>query len=86
MTFSKSCYFQINGLTENFSCTQAVCRRTAKEEIEFFKSNVLTNINYQTRIITKILWEINKDGFNTIDRFEYKTITIAKETVNSLSG
>ena len=71
---------------QNLSYAQAVCRRTAKEEIEAFKTNVLININHLTRIITKVLWEINKDDFNTIEQLGSKISTIVKETVNSSSG
>ena len=71
---------------QNLSYAQAVCRRTAKEEIEAFKANVLININHLTRIITKVLWEINKDDFNTIEQLGSKISTIVKETVNSSSG
>ena len=71
---------------QNLSYAQAVCRRTAKEEIEAFKTNVLININHLTRIITKILWETNKDDFNTIEQLGSKISIIVKETVNSSSG
>ena len=71
---------------QNLSYAQAVCRRIAKEEIEAFKANVLTNINHLTRIITKVLREINKDAFNTIEQLGSKISTIVKETVNSSSG
>ena len=71
---------------QNLSYAQAVCRRTAKEEIGYaFKTNVLININHLTRIITKVLWEINKDDFNTIEQLGSKISTIVKETVNSSS-
>ena len=53
---------------QNFSYAQAVCRGTAKEEIEAFKANVIINIQQLTKIITTILWEINRDNFNTIDQ------------------
>ena len=71
---------------QNLSYAQAVCGRKAKEEIEAFKTNVLININHLTRIITKVLWEINKDDFNTIEQLGSKISTIVKETVNSSSG
>ena len=70
---------------KNLSYGQAVCRRTAKEEIEAFKANVLININHLTRIITKVLWEINKDDFNTMEQVGSKIATFVKETVNSSS-
>ena len=68
---------------QNFSYAQAVCRRTAKEEIEAFKANVIINIHHLTRIITMVLWEINKDDFNTIDQLGYKVAQIIKQSVNS---
>ena len=70
---------------QNLSYTQAVTRKTAKEEIEVFKTNVLININHVTRIIMKVLWEINKDYFNTIEQLGSKISTTVKETVNSSS-
>ena len=62
-----------------------MCRRTAKEEIEVFKANVLINIHHLTRIITKVLWEINKDDFIAIDQLGSKIAKIVKQTVNSSS-
>ena len=67
---------------QNLSYAKAVCRRTAKEEIEAFKVNVLINIQHLTRIITNVLWEINKDDFNTIDQLGSKIAKIIKQTVN----
>ena len=60
-------------------------RKKAKEEIEVFKANVIMNIRHLTRIITTVLWEINKDDFNTIDQLGYKIAQIIKQTVNSSS-
>ena len=71
---------------QNLSYAQVVCRRTAKEEIESFKTNVLINIDHLTRIITKVLWEIHKDDFNTIEQLGSKISAIVKKTVNSSSG
>ena len=71
---------------QNLSYAQAVCRRTAKEEIEVIKANVLIKINHLTRINANVLWVINKDGFNTIEQLWSKIATIVKETVNSSSG
>ena len=71
---------------QNLSYAQPVCRRTGKEETEAFKTNVLININHLTSIITKVLWEINKDDLNSIDQLGSKIATIVKETVNSSSG
>ena len=68
---------------QNFSYTQAVCRRTAKEEIEAFKANVLINGHHLSRIITTVLLEINKDDFHTIDQLGYKVAQIKKQSVNS---
>ena len=50
---------------QNLSYAQAVCRGTAKEEIEAFKANIIMNIHQLTKIITTVLWEINRDDFNT---------------------
>ena len=50
------------------------------------KTNVLININHLTTIIAKVLWEIDKDDFNTIEQLGSKISTIVKETVNSSSG
>ena len=58
-----------------------MCRRTAKEEIEAFKANVLININHLRRIITKALWEINKDDLNTTEQFGSEIATIVKERI-----
>ena len=86
MPFNKAAISKSMDRRQNLSYAQAVCRRTAKEEIEAFKANVLININHLTRIITKVLWEINKDDFNTIEQLGSKIATIVKETVNSSSG
>ena len=71
---------------QNLSYAQAVCRRTAKKEIQAFKANVLINIHHLTRIMTKDLWKINKDESNTIDQLGSKIAQIIKQTVNSSSG
>ena len=71
---------------QNLSYAQAVCSRTAKEEIEAFKAYVLINTHHLTRIITKALWEIDKNEFNTIDQLRSKISQIIKQTLNSLSG
>ena len=60
--------------------------RHNQEEIEAFKANVLININHLTRIMTKVLWEINEDDYNNIEQLGSKIATIVKETVNSSSG
>ena len=71
------------GRLQNFSYAQAECKRTAKEEIGAFKANVIVNIHHLTRIITTVLWEFNKDDFNTIDQLGYKVAQIIKQSVNS---
>ena len=68
---------------QNVFYAQAVCRRIAKEEIEAFKANVIINIHHLTKIITTVLWEINKVNFNTIDQLGYKVAQIIKQSVNS---
>ena len=67
---------------QNLSYAQAVCRRTAKKEIQAFKANVLINIHH----LTKDLWKINKDESNTIDQLGSKIAQIIKQTVKSSSG
>ena len=68
---------------QNLSYAQAVCRRTAKEEIEAFKANVIVNVHNLSRIITTVLWEINKDDFDTVDQLGHKVAQIIKQSVNS---
>ena len=68
---------------QNFSYAQAVCRRTAKEEIEAFQANVIINVHNLSRIITTVLWEINKNDFDTIDQLGHKVVQIIKQSVNS---
>ena len=60
-----------------------MCRRTAKEEIEAFKVNVIINVYHLSRIITTVLWEINKDDFDSIDQLAHKVAQIIKQSVNS---
>ena len=67
---------------QNLSYAQAVCRRTAKEEIDAFKANVIMNIHQLTKMITTALWEINKDDFNTINQLGNKVVQIIKQSVN----
>ena len=50
---------------QNLSFAQPVCRRTAKEEIEAFKTNIIINIHQLTKIITTVLWEVNKRMIST---------------------
>ena len=68
---------------QNLSYAQAVFRRTAKEEIEAFKANVIINVHHLSRVITTVLWEINKDDFDTIDQLGHKVAQIIKQSVNS---
>ena len=68
---------------QNLSYAQAECKRTAMEEIGAFEANVIINIHHLTRIITTVLWEFNKDDFNTIDQLGYKVAQIIKQSVNS---
>ena len=65
------------------SYAQTVCRRTAKEEIEVFKANIIININTSSNIMTTVLCEINKNDFNTIDQLGRKVAQIVKHSVNS---
>ena len=67
---------------QNFSYAQAVCGRTAKEETEAFEANVIINIHHLTRIVTSVMWEINKDDFHTIDQLGYKVAQIIKQSLN----
>ena len=74
------------GRRQNLSYVEAVCRGSAKEEIEAFKANIIINIHHLTRIITTVLLEINKDDkddFNTIDQLGYKVAQIIKQSINS---
>ena len=68
---------------QNLSYAQAVCRGTAKEEIEAFKANVIINVYNLSRIITTVLWEINKNYFDTIDQLGRKVAQIIKQSVSS---
>ena len=68
---------------QNLSYAQAVCRRTAKEEIEAFKANAIINVHILSRIITTVLRETNKNYFDTIDQLGHKVDQIIKQSVNS---
>ena len=68
---------------QNLSYAQAVCRRTAKDEIEAFNGNMIINICQLTKIITTVLWEINRDDFNTIDQLGYQVAEIVKQSMNT---
>ena len=61
---------------QNLSYAQALCWRTAKEEIEAFKANVIINVHNLSRIITTVLWEINKNDFDTIEQLGHKVAQI----------
>ena len=67
---------------QNLSYAQAVCRRTAQEEIDAFKANVIMNVQQLIKIITTVLWEVNKDDFNTIDQLGNKVAQNVKQSVN----
>ena len=62
---------------------QAVRRKVAKEEVEAFKASVIINVHHLLRILTTILWEINKEDFDTIDQLGHKVAQIIKQSVNS---
>ena len=53
----KSAILKFVDRQQNLSYAQAVCRRTAKEEIESFKSNIIINIHQLAKIITIVLWK-----------------------------
>ena len=59
-----------------------MCRRRAKEEIEAFKANMIMNIHQLGKSIPTVLWEINRDDFNTTDQLGYKVAQIVKQSVN----
>ena len=65
---------------QNLSYAQAVCRRTEKE-IEAFNANIIINIHQLTKITATVLWEINREDYNTIDHLGYKAIQIVKQSV-----
>ena len=67
---------------QNLSYAQTVCRRTAKEEMETFKANMIINIHQLTKIVTTVLWEINREEYNTINQLVYKVAQIVKQSVN----
>ena len=67
---------------QNLSYAQAVCRRTTQEEIDALKANVIMNVHQLTKIITTVLWEVNKDDFNTIDQLGNKVAQIVKQSMN----
>ena len=62
---------------------QAVYRKAAKEEIEAFKASVTINVHQLSRILTTILWEINKEDFDTKNQLGHKVAHIIKQSVNS---
>ena len=68
---------------QNLSYAQVVCRKTAKEEIEAFKTSVIINVHHLSRILTTILWKINKEDFDTIDQLGHKVAQIIKQSINS---
>ena len=68
---------------QNLSYSQAVCRKTTKEEIEaFIIASVIINVHHLSRILTTIWWEINKEDFDTIDQLGHNVAQIIKQSVN----
>ena len=68
---------------QNLSYAQAVCRRTAKEEIEAFKANIISNVNQLIKIISTQLWEITGDDFSCSDHLAGRLSRIVRQTLNN---
>ena len=71
---------------QNLSYAQAVCTRTAKEEIEAFKANIIIKVHNLTRIVSTAFWEINKNNFDTMDQLGHKVAQIIKQSVSSFKN
>ena len=87
MPFTQFCHFKIHK-GQNLSYSQAVCRRTIKEEIEAFKASI-KSVQQSAKIITTTLWEINIDDFKTIEQLDVvsmgELLSLCLMTSNSIS-
>ena len=68
---------------QHLSYAQAVCRRTAKEEIKAFKANITANVNQLIKIISTMLWEITGEDFSYRDHLAGRVAGIVREYLNN---
>ena len=68
---------------QNLSCAQAVCRRTAKEEIEAFKANKIIILHQLVKIISTVLWEITGVDFSCRDHLAGRVAGIVRQSINN---
>ena len=66
---------------QNISYAQAVCRRAAKEEI----ANVIINIQQLAKLTAIVIWEINSNEFDYINKMSDRISKIVRETVKNSS-
>ena len=68
---------------QNLSYAQAVCRRTAKEEIEAFKANKIIILHQLVKIISTVLWEITGVDFSCRDHLAGRVAGIVRQSINN---
>ena len=66
---------------QNLSYAQVV--RAANEEIEAFNANVIINVQQLTKIITAVLWKINREKFNFINQLANRVAQIVRQSVSN---
>ena len=66
---------------QNLSYAQVV--RAANEEIEAFNANVIINVQQLTKIITAVLWKINREKFNFINQLANRVAQVVRQSVSN---
>ena len=68
---------------QNLSFAQAMSSRTAKEEIEAFKANIIVNANQLIKIISTVLWDITGVDFICRDHLAGRVAGIVTQSLNN---
>ena len=68
---------------QTLSYAQAVSRRAGKEEIDASKANVIINVQELTKIITTVIWEINREEYSFNDQLASRVAEIERQSVNN---
>ena len=63
-----------------------MCRKDAKKEIDALKSNAIINIQQIVKILTTVIWKINRFECDYINQIAEGIVKIVRETVKNSSA
>ena len=68
---------------QNISYAHTVYRRTADEKIEAFKVNIIRNVPQLTKIITRVIWETDREDYNFVHQLANRVFDIVRQSVKN---